>query len=108
MKNCPLSKNGCVHFDDDKLHANNSKEILGFCEANNDYQRSILVTDTQCPCPDLMQEPEKSLAERIVERVSALYVLEYNKQIKDSVVVNLRMVINKELEKEKSNGKDQS
>lgn len=96
MKNCPLSKNGCVHFQ--KLSSRDA--VVGMCCAHEKIgiNRLILYSDKQCPCPDLMQEPEKSLAERVVERHYGDYAESQYYEKK----VELFIIINEELEKEKS------
>jgi len=94
MKNCPLSKNGCVHYKDDT-----GKVMVGGCVANSQLQRVILNTDKQCPCPDLMQEPEKSFSERVIDRFNN----EIHVHLNTTGMIKLKYIINEELEKEKAN-----
>jgi len=91
MKNCPLSKNGCAYFNKGGVG-----DIIGRCLARAGCERDILISDTHCPCPKLMIEPEKSLAERVADRHYGDYAENQYSEKK----VELKNIINEELEKE--------
>jgi len=56
-KYCPAGRVNCEHLEP-RLKLN-TKEILGWCEANKSFGQSVILdTDSQCPCPQLKRIAE--------------------------------------------------
>jgi len=54
---CPLATDprGCTCWEEDDFPT----QVIGYCKADKKYgKRSVLETDSQCPCPKLQNRPE--------------------------------------------------